>query len=63
MLLTTGLFHAEASDGQLGRALALQKIMTEVRERAVALDANGQPAFSYAHPMFWAAFALFGDPR
>ena len=23
--------------------------------------ANGKPAFSYAHPLFWAPFVLVGD--
>jgi len=24
-------------------------------------DDSGRPLFSYAHPLFWASFALIGD--
>ena len=26
-----------------------------------ALDGSGKPAFSYAHPLFWAPYTLVGD--
>ena len=58
--LTTDLFRREAGDPGLARAEAL-------REAELALIdgpgyvSGGKPLFSYAHPIFWAPFALIGD--
>ncbi|MBK5914082.1 hypothetical protein CCR84_07050 [Rhodocyclus purpureus] len=56
--LVVGIFEALASDPQLPRAEALrrsmQKLMSEV-------ERDGRLRFSYAHPIFWAPYALVGD--
>jgi CHAT domain-containing protein len=60
-LLVTGLFERYVADPTLSRAEALRQSMLSLMERA-ATDAAGTPVHSYAHPMFWAPFALVGDP-
>lgn len=60
--LVTHLFAQYTQDPTLTRAKALQKAMLEVLDREVASDAQGKPAFAYAHPAFWAPYALYGDP-
>lgn len=53
-LLTTDLFRREASGPARGRAQSLREASLDLMQRD-----NGN--FSYAHPMFWAPFALYGD--
>ncbi len=60
--LVTHLFERYAKDGKLTRAKALQQAMLEMIDRGVALNDSGKPEFSYAHPAFWAPYALYGDP-
>ena len=60
--LVTLLFQRYARDGKMTRAKALQQAMLEVIDRGVALDGRGKAEFSYAHPAFWAPYALYGDP-
>jgi CHAT domain-containing protein len=60
--LVTHLFQRYAGDGKMTRAKALQQAMLEVIDKGVALDGRGKPEFSYAHPAFWAPYALYGDP-
>lgn len=60
--LVTHLFERYAKDGKLTRAKALQQAMLEMIDRGVALNQAGKPEFSYAHPAFWAPYALYGDP-
>jgi CHAT domain-containing protein len=60
--LVTHLFERYARDGKLSRARALRQAMLEMIDKGVALDASGKPEFSYAHPAFWAPYALYGDP-
>jgi len=61
MLLTTGIFHRQAADPALSRAHALRQSMLELINRSGFLDSQGRMLFSYAHPIFWAPFALMGD--
>jgi CHAT domain-containing protein len=58
--LVTTLFERYANDPTLTRAEALRQAHLAVMEQN-ATDANGKPLFSYAHPMFWAPYALVGD--
>lgn len=53
--LITEVFRRYASTSGISRAEALRQAM-------LALMQRGDPAFSYAHPIFWAPYALYGDP-
>src|SRR5215472_1130085 len=59
-LLTTELFKREAATPGLARAEALRQAMLALID-GPGLVADGKPVFSYAHPIFWAPFALIGD--
>ena len=59
-MLTTGLFERYTRDPSLSRALALNRSILSIMDQN-ALDAAGRPEFSYAHPLFWAPYALIGD--
>ena len=56
--LVVGIFDALAANPQLTRAEALRYSM---RNTMLASDHDGTLAFSYAHPIFWAPYALVGD--
>jgi CHAT domain-containing protein len=59
-LLTTGIFERYAKDSGFSRAQALNASMLAVMANGQR-DAAGRMVFSYAHPMFWAPYALVGD--
>jgi CHAT domain-containing protein len=60
--LTTNLFRRQQEDPGLDRAQALQQTMNSIIDQGLFVDAtSGNPVFSYAHPIFWAPFALIGD--
>jgi CHAT domain-containing protein len=61
MALTTGIFSRQASDPALPRTEALRQSMLELINSGGFKDAEGVMKFSYAHPLFWAPFALMGD--
>lgn len=54
-LLVTGLFERYAADPALSRAQALNRAMLAL------IDGPGSANLSYAHPLFWAPYALIGD--
>lgn len=54
-MLTTGIFERYAKPGATGRAQALNASMLAL------IDSPGTAQFSYAHPLFWAPYALIGD--
>ncbi|WP_371322573.1 CHAT domain-containing protein [Dechloromonas sp. ZY10] len=56
--LVVGIFRALAARPELPRAKALQASMLQVMSRH---GNEGGFRFSYAHPMFWAPYALVGD--
>jgi len=60
--LVSTLFRGYASDPKLTRAQALQKAMLDMIDRGQAVDAQGKAGYAYAHPAFWAPYALYGDP-
>lgn len=61
-LLVTGAFSRYAADPNLSRAEALRQSILALMNSPGAVDpATKQAAFSYAHPMFWAPYALVGD--
>jgi CHAT domain-containing protein len=60
--LVTHLFERYAKDPQLTRAQALNRAMLDLIDTDVATDGRGQAVMAYAHPAFWAPYALYGDP-
>ncbi len=60
-LLTTELFRRQSENPHLTRAEALRQSMLALMERHAIDPATAQPSLSYAHPAFWAPFALVGD--
>ena len=59
--LTTDLFRRQATDPGLGHAEALRQAMLHLIDSEGVRDPNGRLQVSYAHPIFWAPFALIGD--
>ncbi len=61
-VLTTDLFRRQAEIQGISRAEALRQAMMALVDSPGAVDpATKKPVYSYAHPIFWAAFALVGD--
>jgi len=60
--LVTHLFERYARDNTLTRAQALRQAMLDLIDKGVSLDERGKAEYSYAHPAFWAPYALYGDP-
>jgi CHAT domain-containing protein len=54
-LLVTETFEQQAKHAGMGRAQALRASMLTLMGR------QSSDGFSYAHPLFWAPYALFGD--
>ncbi len=59
-LLVSGVFERYAADGSLSRTEALRRAMIAVMNDSFN-DERGRKIYSYAHPMFWAPYALVGD--
>ena len=59
--LTTDLFRRQAADPNLGRAEALRHAMLNLADNDGVRADDGKIRISYAHPIFWAPFALVGD--
>jgi len=60
--LVTHLFERYSKDGKLTRAQALRRAMVTLIDTEIAQDSRGVPMNAYAHPAFWAPYALYGDP-
>jgi len=61
-VLTTDLFRRQAANPDLARAEALRQAELALIDGPGFVDpGTGKPAFSYAHPLFWAPFSLVGD--
>ena len=58
--LVTNVFRRQASDAKLARSEALRQAMIGLMEGPGYSDA-GKTLFTYAHPLFWAPYALIGD--
>lgn len=58
--LTTDLFRRQAEQPGLSRAEALRQAELALID-GPGFSADGKPLFSYAHPIFWAPFAVIGD--
>ena len=59
--LTTDIFRRQAAQPDLSRAQAVRRSMVQLLNGPGFTDQNGKTLFSYAHPIFWAPFALVGD--
>jgi CHAT domain-containing protein len=60
--LTTELFRRLESAQRLPRGEALRQAMLWLMDEGVFVDRRmNRTVFSYAHPIFWAPFALIGD--
>jgi CHAT domain-containing protein len=60
LLVTRTLEHYVKTPGT-ARAEALRRAMLDLIEREAARAPDGSPAYSYAHPLFWAPFSLHGE--
>jgi len=58
--LTTDLFRRQAEQPRLSRAEALRQAELALID-GPGFSADGKALFSYAHPIFWAPFAVIGD--
>jgi CHAT domain-containing protein len=59
--LTTDLFMRQAKNPMFTRAEALRQSILFLIDKGSYIDpVSGKMAFSYAHPIFWAAFSLVG---
>jgi CHAT domain-containing protein len=59
--LTTDIFRRQAANPALSRAQAARQAMLALIDGNGLLDAGGRTVVSYAHPIFWAPFAVVGD--
>jgi CHAT domain-containing protein len=59
--LVSDLFAGYARDPARTRAQALRLAMLAVIDGPGKVDNRGRTLFSYAHPLFWAGYALYGD--
>lgn len=60
--LVTQLFEGYTRDPKMTRAQALRNTMLILLDKGGTVDARGKLVMSYAHPAFWAPYALYGDP-
>jgi CHAT domain-containing protein len=60
MALTTTLFRRQAEAPGQSRAAALRSTMLQLID-GPGRSVSGQTLFSYAHPLFWAAFSIHGE--
>jgi CHAT domain-containing protein len=60
--LTTGVFRRQAEDSTLTRAQALrQTMLTLIDSQGYVDPTTNKTVYAYAHPLFWAPYALVGD--
>ena len=59
--LTTALFRHYAENGFTALADALRQTQLSLIAKGTKKDAQGKLVFSYAHPLFWAPYSLYGD--
>jgi len=61
--LVTETFLVQQANRHLTRAMSLRRsMMSMIDEVNLKDDATGRVIASYAHPLFWAAFEIVGDP-
>jgi CHAT domain-containing protein len=59
--LVTDLFKRQADDPKLTRAEALRQAMMALMDGPGYVGSDGKTEFAYAHPLFWAPYAIIGD--
>lgn len=60
--LTTGVFRRQAEAPALSRAQALRQTMLALIDSQGYVDpGTNKTVYAYAHPLFWAPYALVGD--
>ena len=59
--LMVTLFERFAQEPDLARADGHRDAMLELIDNGEYRDAQGRVVFSYAHPIFWAPFTVYGD--
>jgi CHAT domain-containing protein len=59
--LVTSIFDRYSADATLTRAEALRQSMLSLIDEVQTDASSGRALFSYAHPIFWAPYALVGD--
>lgn len=60
--LTTGVFRRQAETPALSRAQALRQTMVDLIDARGYVDpGTNKTVYAYAHPLFWAPYALVGD--
>jgi CHAT domain-containing protein/tetratricopeptide (TPR) repeat protein len=60
-MLVTGIFERYTNDAKMTRAEALRQSMLSVLGASHIDPVTQKPAYSYAHPIFWAPYAIVGD--
>lgn len=60
-LLVTEIFERYANDPKITRSAALHRAMLTLMDSPGSVDSSGKVEFSYAHPIFWAPYALYGN--
>lgn len=60
--LVARMFRQYAANPQLSRAQALRQAMLHVLDYATPQEGVDNRRIAYAHPAFWAPYALYGDP-
>ncbi len=59
--LMVTLFERFTQEPGVARADAHRAAMLELIDDGEYTDAQGRVVFSYAHPIFWAPFTVYGD--
>jgi CHAT domain-containing protein len=59
--LVTDVFRRQADNPTLTRTEALRQAMVALMDHGEARDASGKVLYTYAHPLFWAAYSVVGD--
>jgi CHAT domain-containing protein len=62
-MITTELFRRQSKNASLTRSEATRQAYRFLIEHEGFKTESGEIAFSYAHPIFWAAFGLIGLPE
>ena len=60
-VLVTDIFKRQAANPKLSPSQAMRRAKLAMIDGPGYLDTDGGSLFSYAHPVFWAPFALFGE--
>ncbi|MDX1486003.1 MAG: CHAT domain-containing protein, partial [Alphaproteobacteria bacterium] len=62
-MLVTDVFKRQGADKRLSPGEAMRRAKMALIDGPGYPDHDGETLFAYAHPIFWAPFALFGDGK